>query len=85
MKSEKWQNPYEVEKIINERHPHSTLNMRAVTKCIKDNQWYTEDILDKRRQKDSAAELERQRLLRLEEEYRQSLNRITKNEHSKLV
>ena len=85
MKSNKWQNPYEVEKIINEKHPHSSLNMKAVNKCIKDNQWYTEDILEKRRQRDSAAELERQRLLRIEQEYRLSLNKITKNEHSKLI
>lgn len=81
MKSNRWENPYEVEKIINNSHHYSSLNMRAVTKCIQDNQWYTEDILEKRRQ----IELERERLRREEELYRKSLDRVTINEHQRLI
>jgi hypothetical protein len=55
--------------------------MRAVTKCIQDNQWYTEDILEKRRQ----IELEKERLRREEELYRKSLDRVTINEHQRLI
>lgn len=40
--------------------------MKVVNKCIKDNQWYTEELLEKRKLKDNSAELERQRRLRLE-------------------
>jgi hypothetical protein len=81
MKSSKWQNPYEVEQIIHECHRYSSMNMKAVTKCIKDNQWYTEEILEKRR----LAQLEKERLLRMEQEYRRSLDKVTKAEHEKLI
>jgi hypothetical protein len=55
--------------------------MKAVTKCIKDNQWYTEDILEKRR----LLQLEKERIRREEEAYRLSLDRVTRQEQEKLI
>jgi len=51
--------------------------MRAVTKCIKENHWYTEDILEKRR----LMQLDRERIRRDEEAYRIGLDRVTRQEH----
>jgi hypothetical protein len=55
--------------------------MKAVSKCIKDNQWYTEDIIEKRR----LIQLERERMRRDEEAYRLGLDRITRQEQEKLI
>jgi hypothetical protein len=52
--------------------------MKAVTKCIKDNQWYTEDILEKRR-------LNSETIRRDEEAYRLGLDAITRQEEEKLI
>jgi hypothetical protein len=57
------------------------MNMKAVKKCIKDNQWYTEDILEKRRLK----QLERERIRREEEAYRLGLDKITRQVQDKLI
>lgn len=74
MKSTKWRNPHDVERIIQDCHRYSTLNMRAVNKTITDNKWYTDELLEKQRQ----IQLQKERQRREEEAYRLSLDRITR-------
>ena len=76
-----WKNPEAMERIVSDCHRYSEPNMRVVTKCISDNRWYTDEILEKRRK----LELDKERLRREEEAYRLSLDKITKQEKTKLL